>query len=106
MTAFIELVVMDQFGERSLRPTARAKIDLVRKAAHGNRDGDALNTEIPELVFPVEARSGNRCVRQPGDRDVVENVVAGETGSLSGKEARDQRIAPPIVIQKTGGQTH
>src|ERR1700724_1983133 len=95
---------MDQFGIRPLRPTARAQIDLVRKGAYGNRDGNAFNTEIPELVFPVEAGSGNRRVRQPGDRDVVENVVAGETGSLSGKDARDQSIAPRIVIQKIGGQ--
>ena len=37
---------MDQFGIRSLRPTARAQIDLVRKAAYGNRDGNTLNAEI------------------------------------------------------------
>src|SRR5215469_17760697 len=104
MTPFGELVVMDQFGIRSLRPTARAQIDLVRKAAYGNRDGDPFNAEIPELVFPVEAGSGNCRVRQPGDRDVVEDIVPSETGSLSGKDARDQSIAPRIVIQKISGQ--
>src|SRR5437867_12232035 len=85
--AFVELVVVDQFGIRPLRPTARAQVDLVRKGAYGNRDGNALDTEKRELVFPVEAGSGNRRVRQPGDRDVVEDIVPGEAGSFSGKDA-------------------
>ena len=36
--AFVELVVVDQFGKRPLRPTVRAQIDLVRKGAYGNRE--------------------------------------------------------------------
>ena len=78
---------MDQFGIRPLRPTARAQIDLVREGAYGNRDGNAFDTEIREFAFPVEARSGNRRVRQPGDGDVVEDIVPGEAGSFSGKDA-------------------
>src|SRR5215472_2541034 len=95
---------MDQLGICSLGPTARAQIDLVRETAYGNRYRDPFNAEIPKLVFPIEAGSGNRRVRQPGDRDVVEDIVSGETGSLAGKDARDQSIAPRIVIQKIGGQ--
>src|SRR6202023_347197 len=102
--AFVELIVVDQFWIRPLRPTARAQIDLVRKGAYGNRDGNAFDTEIREFAFPVESGTGNRRVRQPGDRDVVEDIVPGEAGSFSGKEARDQRVAPRIVIQKIGGQ--
>src|SRR5262245_42775839 len=95
---------MDQFGICPLRPTARAKINLVWKAADGNWDGNAFNAEIRELVFPVKTGSGNRRVRQPGDRDVVEDIVPGKSGSLSGKDARDQCIAPRIVVQKVCGQ--
>src|SRR3984957_14140405 len=96
VAALGQLVVMDQFGIRPLRPTARAQIDLVRKGAYGNRDGDAFDIEIPEFaeILPIEAGSGNRRVRQPGDRDVVEDVVARETFGFSLKDARDQRVAP------------
>ena len=86
MTALGQLVVMDQFGIRPLRPTARAQIDLVRKGAYGNRDGNAFDTEIPEFVFPVEAGSGDRRVRQSGDRDVIENVVTREAFGFSLKD--------------------
>src|SRR5580765_2872705 len=102
MPTFVELVVVDQFGIRPLRPTARAQIDLVRKGAYGNRDGNAFDTEIPEFAFPVEAGSGNRRVRQPGDRDVVEYVVPRQAFDLAVEDARDQRIAPRIVVQKIG----
>ena len=77
---------MDQFGIRPFRPTARAQIDLVREGAYGNRDGNAFDTEVPEFVFPVEAGSGNRRVRQPGDRDVIENVVTREALGFSLKD--------------------
>ena len=88
VSTFVELVVVDQFGIRPLRPTARAQIDLVRKGAYGNRDGDAFDIEIPEFaeILPIEAGSGNRRVRQPGDRDVVEDVVARETFGFSLKD--------------------
>src|SRR4030088_625885 len=35
MTAFVELVVVDELGIRPLRPTARGRIDLVGAGAHG-----------------------------------------------------------------------
>ena len=59
VSTFVELVVVDQFGIRPLCPTARAQIDLVRKGAYGNRDGDAFDIEIPEFaeILPIEAGS-------------------------------------------------
>ena len=87
MTALVELVVVDKIGISPLRPTARAQIDLVRKGANGNRDGDAFDTEIRELVFPVETGSGKRRVRQPGDRDVVEDIVPRKALGLTVKDA-------------------
>ena len=89
---FVKFVVMDEGGVRFLCPTARALIELVWEGAHGNRDADALgtadalDTEIRELIFPVETGSGKRRVRQPSDRNVVEDIVPGEAGSFSGKD--------------------
>src|SRR4051812_35843844 len=103
--AFVELVVVNEFGIRALCPTLGCRTDLVWKDAHGDRDGDAFDAQVRELVLPVEACPGKRSVRQPGERDVVENVVACETDSFSSKGARDQRVAQCIVIEKIGGET-
>jgi hypothetical protein len=43
VAAFVELVVMDEFGIRPLRLTPRGWIELVRK--DGNRDGDVFGIE-------------------------------------------------------------
>ena len=58
--AFVELVVVDQFGIRPLRPAPRGCIDLVRKDAHGNRDGDAFDIEKPEFAQMSPSRDGRR----------------------------------------------
>ena len=87
MTALVEFVVVDKIGISPLRSTPRAQIDLVRKDANGNRDGDAFDTEIGERVFPVETGSGKRRVRQPGDRDVVEDIVLRKALGLTVKDA-------------------
>src|SRR5207237_5809386 len=97
---------MDQFGIRPLRPTARAEIDLVRKGAYGNRDGNAFDTEKREFVFPVEAGSGNRRVSQPGDRDVVVDIVPGEYGCFSGNEAWIKRLDTIIEVQYVGDKVN
>src|SRR5262245_8678545 len=77
VTAFVEPVVMDQFWIRALRPAPRGRIKLVREDAYGNRDGDAFDIEIAvSPKFPIEPGARERRVRQPCDRDVVEDVVA------------------------------
>ena len=83
--AFVELVVMDKFRIRTLCSTPWGLIELVRKGAHGNRDGDIFGAEKGELVFPIETGSGKRRVRQPSDREVVEDIVEREAGRFSGK---------------------
>jgi hypothetical protein len=90
--ALFELVVVDEFGIRALCPTLRRWTDLVGKDAHGNRDGDGLDAQIRKLILPVKTRPGKRRVRQPRERDVVEDVVSCETGRFSGKGARDQFV--------------
>ena len=78
---------MDQFGIRLLCPTPWGWIEFVREDAHGNRDGDALGIEIPFApILPIETGARKCRVRQPGDRDVVEDVVAREALGLSGKD--------------------
>ena len=79
MTAFVELIEMDEFGVRPLSPAPGGGIKFVREDAHGNRDVDALGVEISLApIFPVETGARNGRVRQPGDRDVVEDPVARE----------------------------
>ena len=96
---------MDQFGIRLLRPTPWGWIEFVREDAHGNRDGDALRIEVPfPPVFPIEAGAGKCRVGQPGDRDVVEDVVAREAGGFSGEDARDQVVAARVVVKEISRQ--
>jgi hypothetical protein len=65
VAAFLELVVMDQFGKRLLCPAPRGWIEFVREDAYGDRDGDALGIEIAEFapIFPVETGSRKRGIR-------------------------------------------
>src|SRR5262245_36780518 len=107
MTAFVQLVKMDQLGIGPLCPTAWSGIEFVREDAHGNRDGDAFGTERPEFapILPIETGAGKSRVRQPGDGDVVKNVVAGEAFGFSLKDTRDQFVAACVVIEKISRQT-
>src|SRR5437016_10949444 len=77
MAAPVERVVMDQVvGVRPLRPAPRCLIQLVGKDAYGKRNGDVLGVEEVRLVLPVETSRGNPGVRQPVERDVIEDVVS------------------------------
>ena len=100
VSTLVELVVMDQFGIRPLCPAPRGWIEFVREDADGNRDGDAFGIEKPEFapILPIETGARKRRVRQPGDRDVVEDVVACEAFRLSVKDPRDELVAPCVVI--------
>src|SRR5215203_193548 len=75
MAALVRLVVIDQLRIRPLGPASRSLILLAGKDAHGHRNGDALGVEKAALIFPVESRGGNSRVRQPIERDVVEDLV-------------------------------
>ena len=78
---------MNEFRIGLLRPTPRGRIEFVREDAHGHGDGDAFGIEISELapILPIEAGARERRVRQPGDRDVVEYVVAREAFGFPSK---------------------
>ena len=105
VSTFVEPVVVDQFRIRPLCPAPRGWIEFVREDAHGNRDGDAFGIEIPFApIFPVETGARKRRVRQPSDRDVVEDVVARKALGLSVKDARDELIAARVVIEEISRQ--
>src|SRR5687768_11763870 len=75
VTAFVELVVIDELGVGPLRPASRGLILFAREYAHGNGNGDALGVEKATLVFPIETRRRDPRVRQPVERDVVEDLI-------------------------------
>ena len=54
---------------------------------------DALRGEEGQLVLPVQARRGDRRVRQPVERDVVEDVVSRQALGPPVEHARDQLVA-------------
>ena len=76
--AFVDFVVINELAIRPLRPTARGLIVLAGEDAHGSRDSDVDGVVKIELAFPIEARRRNRRIRQPVERDVVEDVVSGK----------------------------
>src|SRR5450755_2067774 len=99
MPAFIELVVMDELGIPPLCPTPRSWIEFVRENAHGRRHHDAFNGEERRpLVLPIETGPRERRIRQPGERDVVEDVVSREAFALSGKDTFDHFVAACVVV--------
>src|SRR6266702_3848554 len=79
MAASVELVVMDEVaGIRALGPAPRGLVELVGEHADGVRNRDGLGVEEVRLVLPVETGRGNPGVRQPVQRDVVEDVVSSQ----------------------------
>src|SRR5277367_5418089 len=106
MAAFWEPVVMNEFGVRLFGPAPRGWIEFVREDAHGNRDGDALGIEKPEFapILPIETGARKCRVRQPRDRDVVEDVVAREAFGCSRKDACDQLVAARVMIKEISRQ--
>src|SRR5688572_23954049 len=82
VATFGKLVVVDQVGICLLRPTPRRLGEFIREGAHGHRKLHALRAKeaqlVAEVVLPVETGRGNPGVRQPEQRDVVEDVVARE----------------------------
>ena len=76
MTAFGEPVVMNEPGVRPSVQLSRGRVDLVGKGAYGDGNGDPFRGEKRQLAFPIEPRRRNRRVRQPVERDVVEDVVS------------------------------
>src|SRR5580692_9561268 len=92
---------MDEIGISLLGPAPRSRIEFVGKDAHGGRDNDAFHGEERiTLVFPIETSPRERRIRQPGERDVVEDVVSCEAFVFSGKNTRDHLVAAGVVVKE------
>src|ERR687898_420695 len=110
VAALVDLVVIDEVGIRLLRPTPWRLILLAGKDAHGHRDGDALGIEEASFVLPIETRGRDPGVRQPIERDVVEDLVTRQfarsaRGPVQSRHDRRGRLAVSIVVvEKPGGQ--
>lgn len=92
MAAFVVLLVIDEFGINSLCPAPRGLKDLARKGAKGGRDGDVFRGKKAERVFPIDTSRGDRRVRQPVERDVVEDIVSRKTIGLTVEDACKKRV--------------
>src|SRR5262245_31123980 len=98
-----DAVVVDELGIRLLSPTPRRLVDLFGESAHGHRDCDAPYIEetagrklVPRV--PVEACRGDRGVRQPVERDVVEDIVPRQPFRLAVESARDHLVAANVMV--------
>src|SRR3712207_1102151 len=78
VVALVDLVEVDEVRVGTLGPAPRRPVQLAREDADGRRHGDALDVEEAERVLPVETARGDAGVRHPGERDVVQHLVAGE----------------------------
>src|SRR5215469_18275884 len=106
MPPFGKPVVMDEFGICPLRPAPRGFIELVWKDAHSNWDGDTLGREELQLAFPIEARRGDSGIRQPVERDVVQNILLRDAIGMPLKGARDERFTLLVMIKHPRCQPH
>src|SRR4051812_7093290 len=97
---------MDQFGISPLRPTPRSLVEFVRKGAHCGWDSDTFGVEKRKLAFPIQASRRYARVRQPIERDVVEDVLSAQPLRLSIKDACDQRVTARIVVEHPSRKTN
>src|SRR5689334_8212910 len=97
---------MNELGIRLFRPTPRGGIDLIRKDAHSNRNGDMFGVEEHQLVFPIETSRRNSRACQPVERDVVEDVVACKALFLAVEDPRDQLITADVVVNHPCSETY
>src|SRR5215813_11891666 len=106
---FEQPVVMDEFGIRFLRPTTRRRIEFVRKDAHRDRDLDTSRVEEATCrmvrIVAVELSRGDRSVRQPIKRDVVENVVPCQPLSLAFEHTRNHLFTACVVVDHPSRQS-
>ena len=91
MAALGEFIEVNEFGISLLCPTPRDWIEFVWEDTDGNRDGDAFGIEIAKFApnLPIETGARERRVRQPGDGDVVEDIVARKALGPSVENARE-----------------
>src|SRR3954452_6533760 len=108
VAAAVDFVEVDEVGVGPLGPAARRLILLAGEDGHGHRDRDALRVEEAALVLPVEARRRDARLRQPVERDVVEDLVTRQLarGTRRPVQRRDHcrgRLAVGVVVVEKPG---
>src|SRR5262245_39481230 len=83
VAARVDLVEVDEVVVGLLDPVARGLEDLAGEHREGHRERDVRGRLLERSrdtpsVLPVQPRGRGRGVRQPVQRDVVEDVVPGE----------------------------
>src|SRR5262245_55691595 len=110
VAALFRLVVIDQVGVRPLGPTPRRYELLSGKGADGRWELHAFHVEIPALVFPIETGGRDPGVRQPEQRDGVEDLVTSQFASGAGcpahtRHERSRWLAAAVtVVHQIRGQ--
>ena len=82
---------MDQFGICPLRPTARAQIDLIRKAAYGNWDGNAIG-RVAETLQASDQRE---------DHSRAPELLCAASGTLDA-QALDGFVLTGYALSRCG----
>jgi hypothetical protein len=112
VTAFIDLVVINEFVIRALCPTPRGFIVFAGKDGHRRRNGDIDGVVKADLIFPIKPSRRNHGVRQPIKCDVVEDIIARKVACgapidgtpENGRGDRRRRLGITIaVVKKPGG---
>src|SRR4051812_38605302 len=104
VAAFLEPVVINELWICLFRPAPRGLIELVWKGADAGGDGNVLRREERQFALPVETSRGDLRVRQPIERDVVEDVVPCQALGLAVEDARDERLTRSVVVEHPRGQ--
>src|SRR3984957_5749643 len=107
-----DLVEVNELRIRPLGPATWGLIILAGKRAHGRRDGDVGGVVEAEVKLPIEASRGDRRVRQPVERDVVEDVVPRQVArrmpvdraSEHGRGHRRRRLAIAVAMVEHPGR--
>ena len=112
MAALVDLVEVGDVGVGLLDPAARGPEDLAGERGEADRELD-LRTRLARphraaacVVLPVRPGGRGPGARQPVQRDVVDDLVPGETaGGLSVEEgAGDLVVAVGVVVEHPGRQ--
>src|SRR5215472_10334155 len=113
VTALVDLVEVREVGVGLLDPTTWSLEDLAGEGGEGGWDRDrrwnlAGRLGLGLSALPVRAGGRGTAACQPVERDVVDDVVAGEvaSGLPVNKGVRDLLVAVRVMVEHPGGQGH
>src|SRR4051794_7520248 len=113
MAALVDLIEVVEAGVRQLDPAARGTPDLAGERGESDRKRDVRGSLAGRVrgslglsVLPVRPGGRGPGACQPVQRDVVEDVVAGEvaSGLPVDEGAGDLVVAVRVVVQHPGRQ--